>query len=98
MDLDAEEKRITLELRDKRLICEAKFELDDIDRLRSELLPLDRRAWSYPSLAALLTVGIGVYHYDAGDFWNSFENLQSPADCSWWGAQFEIFLTLHESL
>src|SRR6266704_1018680 len=98
MDLDAENNRVSLEQRDKRLICEATFELDHIDRLRSELLPLDRRAWNYPSLAALLTVGVGVYYYDAGDFWNAFENLQSPADCSWWGMQFEEFLALHESL
>jgi len=70
----------------------------DIDRLRSELLSLHRGAWQFPAACAVLTVGCGVYYYDSGNFWNAFDNLTTPADCSWWGEQFELFIALHESL
>ena len=98
MDLKSEDAKVTDELRDKRLVCEARFEREDIDRLRQLLLPLGDSAWTYPALTALLTVGTGIYYYDTGNFWRAFANLQSPADCARWGERFEGFLLLHESL
>jgi len=98
MDLLAEEERFKSQLRNKRLICEAEFDLSDIDLLRTTVLPLGTKAWEYPAACAVLTVGCGIYYYDAGNFWNAFDNLRTPAECSWWGERFETFLVLHDSL
>jgi len=98
MDAVAEEERFKSELSGRRLICEAQFDRSDIDRLRSYLLPLNRGAWKFPTLAAILTTGTGIYYYDAGDFWNGFQNLHTPAERAWWGEQFEIFNLFHDSL
>ena len=77
MDLASENTRVAEELSDKRLICEARFELSDVDRFKRYLFPLGRRAWEYPALTSLVTVGCGIYCYDAGNFWNAFENLKN---------------------
>ena len=98
MDLSIEETTRANQLVSKRLLSELQFEQGDIDRLRQNLLPNGIQAWNYPTLAAMMTVGIGVYYYNRGDFWSEFPNLDSPADRISWGRKFESFITGHDSL
>jgi hypothetical protein len=93
MDLLAEEAIRAKQLDGKRLLCEIPFEKDDIDKLRQSLLPQGIEAWDrFPALAAMMTVGLGVYYYDQGDFWKPFPGINSPSS---WGKKFEGFLDRH---
>ncbi|HDZ62894.1 MAG TPA: hypothetical protein ENH40_07115, partial [Nitrospirae bacterium] len=97
MDLIDENKRIEKELKGKRLICELAFDRSDFDQWRLHL-PQGFKAWNYPFVAAAMTVGIGVYEYEQGDYWHAFPWLTKPGDQSRWGNKFEIFLEKHETL
>lgn len=98
MDLLAEEAMRVGQLEGRRLLSEIPFNKDDIEQLRRTLLPQGIRAWNFPTLTAMMTVGVGVYYYNQGDFWSEFPGLDSPADRSRWGHKFEGFLTHHNSL
>ena len=78
--------------------CELPFGKDDIERLRKILLPKGIQAWSCPTLASVMTVGIGIYYYNHGEFWNEFPGLDSTGDRSQWGEKFENFIARHDSL
>ncbi len=43
----------------------------------------------------MMTVGIGVYYYNQGDFWREFPGIDSLVDRSKWGKEFESFLASH---
>lgn len=77
MDLAAEESIRAKQLNGRRLLCELPFGKDDIERLREILLPKGIQAWSCPTLASMMTVGIGIYYYNHGEFWNEFPGLDS---------------------
>src|SRR3990172_5910591 len=98
MDLSAEESVRAKQLNGKRLLCELPFGQEDIEQLRQVLLPKGTQAWSYPTLASMMTVGIGVYYYNRGDFWSEFPGLDSPVDRTGWGQKFEDFIAKHDSL
>lgn len=98
MDFAKEETTRSDQLAGKRLLCELPFERGDIEQLRQFLLPKGIQAWSYPTLTAMMTVGIGVYYYNRGDFWSEFPSLYSPVDRSSWGQKFEDFIAKHDSL
>lgn len=98
IDLSAEESIRARQLNGRRLLCELPFRQDDIEELRQTLLPKGIRAWSHPTLASMMTVGIGIYYYNQGDFWNEFPGLDSPVDRSSWGQKFEDFIAKHDSL
>jgi hypothetical protein len=96
MDLIAEETARAEQLKGRRLLCEIPFEKDDIDTLQQSLLPQGIEAWNHsPALTAMMTVGLGVYYYDRGDFWKPFPCINSPVDQSIWGKKFEGFLDHH---
>jgi hypothetical protein len=87
------------QLAGKRLLCEIPFGKEDVEQLRKFLLPKGIQAWkTHPTLTAILTVGIGVYHYDHGEFWNNFPGLDSLAERNKWGHEFEAFLENKNSL
>ena len=46
----------------------------------------------------MMTVGLGIYYYNEGDFWRVFPGVYSPIDRSRWGQKFEKFLVDHDSL
>lgn len=98
MDLSDEEATRVGQLVGRRLLSEIPFNKDDIEQLRCTLLPQGIRAWNFPTLTAMMTVGVGVYFYNQGDFWREFPGLDSPADRSRWGQKFEEFLIRHNSL
>lgn len=95
MDLSAQEDVCTRQLIGRRLLCELPFGQDDIEQLRQMLLPKGVEAWRHPTLAAMMTVGIGVYYYNQGDFWGEFPGIDSLVDRSKWGKEFEGFLASH---
>ena len=97
-DILAEESIRAKQLIGRRLLCELPFGQNDIEQLQQTLLPKGIQAWSYPTLASMMTVGIGVYYYDRGDFWSEFPSLDSPVDRSSWGQKFEDFIAKHDSL
>ena len=68
MDYATEETARSIHLAGKRLLCEIPFERNDIEQLRQNLLLKGIQAWSHPTLAAMMTIGIGVYYYNQGDF------------------------------
>lgn len=83
MDLIAEEAARAEQLKGRRLLCEIPFGKDDIDRLQQSLLLQGIEAWDHsPALTAMMTVGLGVYYYDRGDFWKPFPCINSPVDQS----------------
>ncbi len=97
--VSSENQRIAEELKGKRLICELAFDRGELDQWRKLLFSeglLGRHF--YPSLAAVVTVGNGIYDYNQGDFWSAFPMLDTPANRSVWGKWFEDFLEQHESL
>jgi hypothetical protein len=61
-------------------------------------MPLGLSGWQYPALAVLMTVGLGIYYYNEGDFWSVFPRLDTPIKQSKWGQNFEDFVTKHNSL
>ena len=94
-----EDQRIAKELKGKRLICELAFDRGELDQWRKLLFSEGLLGQHfYPSLAAVVTVGSGIYYYNQGDFWSAFPMLNTPADNSAWGKWFEDFLKKHESL
>lgn len=94
-NLDESENCLKTAMAGKRLICEVKFDDTDINAVKDKLLPLGLDAWDYPSLAAVMTVGIGIYSYSGGHLWDSFgANINTQR----WGSEFEDFLNKHESL
>ena len=96
IDLMAEEAARAEQLKGRRLLCEIPFEKDDIDKLQQSLLPQGIEAWNRTTtLAAMMTVGLGVYYYDRGDFWKPFTSSNSLVDQSIWGKKFEGFLDRH---
>jgi len=98
MDLIQENADFSESLKGRRLICEANFEQEKIDELRQGLLPLGIQIWSdYPALAAVITVGTGIYHYNSGEFWSAFPGLK-VSETHKWGEQFEKFLKKHQTL
>lgn len=98
MNLMEQEDVRARQLTGKRLLCEIPFGQDDIEQLRKFLLPKGIQAWSHPTLAAMMTVGIGIYHYDHGEFWSEFPGLDSLVERSKWGQKFEAFLKDRNSL
>lgn len=98
MDLPAQEDIRAKQMIGRRLLCELPFGQDEIEQLRQALLPKGIEAWGYPTLASMMTVGIGVYYYNRGDFWSEFPGLDSPVDRSNWGQKFEDFIAKHDSL
>lgn len=98
MDLIEQEDVRARQLTGKRLICEMPFGQDDVEQLRRFLLPKGIQAWSHPTLAAMMTVGIGIYHYNRGNFWSEFPGLDSSGDQSRWGQKFVAFLNDRNSL
>ena len=92
MDLMEQEVVRARQLTGKRLICEIPFGQDDVEQLRKTLLPQGIQAWNHPTLAAMMTVGIGIYHYDQGEFWSELPGLNSQAERNKWGQKFEGFL------
>ena len=98
MDLSAEEVVRAAQLSGLRLLCELPFGQSEVDQLRQTLLPIGVQAWCHPTLAAMMTVGLGIYYYNEGDFWSVFPSLDSPIKQSRWGQQFEEFLSQHNSL
>ena len=97
MNLIGEDKRIEKELKGKRLICELAFDRSDFDQWRCHL-PQGFKAWNYPFVAAVMTVGVGVYEYEQGDYWHAFPWLTIPGHQNKWGKKFERFLDNHETL
>ena len=95
MDYATEETARSIQLAGKRLLCEIPFERNDIEQLRQNLLLKGIQAWDYPTLAAMMTVGIGVYYYNQGDFWGEFPGIDSLVDRSKLGKEFEGFLASH---
>jgi len=93
----AENNRIEKELKGKRLICELAFDRKRFEQWRCDL-PKGFPAWEYPHIAVALTVGVGVYDYEQGDYWHSFSWLSTPAQQNRWGRLFEEFLDTHETL
>lgn len=99
MNLDEGNSRLTGGLKGKRLICEATFSCEEVDAWRNVLVPQGIKVWdSHSSLAAVTTVGTGMYHYEHGDFWSSFSGLDTPVEQKEWGQRFKRFLEEHESL
>src|SRR5262249_27915459 len=98
MDLLSEEVVRSSQINNLRLVCELPFTQNDIDQLRYTLLPMGLQAWHYPTLAAVMTVGLGIYYYNEGDFWSVFPSLDSGIKQSRWGQNFEDFLFKHNSL
>ena len=92
MDLMEQEGVRARQLTGKRLICEIPFGQDDVEQLRKTLLPQGIQAWNHPTLAAMMTVGIGIYHYDQGEFWSELPGLNLQAERNKWGQKFEGFL------
>ena len=97
MDLSAEEDVRAKQLIGLRLLCEVPFRQNDINQLRQTLLPNGIQAWRYPTLAAMMTVGIGIYYYNRGDFWSEFPGLDFPIDRSRWGQKFEIGIGVRQA-
>ena len=75
MDFEKEEATRSKQLYGKRMLCELPFGQDDIEQLRQTLLPKGIQAWSFPTLASMMTVGLGVYYYNQGDFWREFPHV-----------------------
>jgi len=99
MKSEDDEGRVAEELQGKRLICEASFSREEVDVWRQLTVSLHPHVWDlYPFLAAVSTVGTGVFQYEHGDFWSSFPGLDTPADQRDWGQRFKKFLEEHESL
>lgn len=98
MNLMEQEDVRARQLNGKRLLCEIPFGQDDVEQLRKILLPKGIQAWNHPTLAAMMTVGIGIYHYNRGDFWSEFPGLDSLVERSKWGQKFEAFLKDRNSL
>jgi len=94
MDLSAQENIRSKELIGKRLICELSFGKADVEQLRQLLLSKGIQAWNFPVLASIMTVGIGIYYYNKGDFWSDFPDIEPRA----WGQNFEDFIAKHDSL
>ena len=97
MNLFDEDKRIEKELKGKRLICELAFDHRDFDQWRRHL-PQGFKAWNYRFVAAVMTVGVGVYEYEQGHYWHAFPWLTTPIHQNKWGKEFERFLDNHETL
>lgn len=98
MDLSIDEVFYANLLKDKRLICEIPFGQDYIESLQQALFPMGNQAWNYPTLASIMTVGLGIYYYNQGEFWDVFSFLSTPAAQSSWGRRFEDFIRRHDSL
>ncbi len=95
--IDEEDIRIEKELKGKRLICELSFDRRDYDQWQI-LLPPGVEAWDSPFVAAVITVGAGIYKYEQGDYWHAFPGLTAQSDISKWKNKFESFLENHETL
>jgi hypothetical protein len=97
MNLITENNHIKQELHGKRLICELAFERSRFEQW-TRILPKDVNVWNdYPFIAAVVTVGVGVYEYEQGDYWHAFPWL-SLAGRQKWENKFTQFLENHESL
>lgn len=100
--VNSEDHKIGRALIGKRLICELAFDCGELDQWRELLFSEDlseRLSFlTLPSLAAVVTVGGGIYHYNQGEFWSAFPMLDTSAVRSAWGKGFEDFLKQHESL
>jgi hypothetical protein len=97
VDLRGEDERLRAALSGRRLVAEVTCEHADVERLRDALLVNVDHAWDYPSVAAIVTVGIGVHSYKSGDYWDSFPQLDVRRRQSW-GERFEAFLSGHSTL
>ena len=65
VNLLEEDTQLRYQIEGKRLVCEVPFDRELIEKLRAALFEDADRAWQYPSLAAVVTVGIGVYWYQS---------------------------------
>ena len=98
LNLSEEDLQLRYQLAEKRLICEVPFDRDLIETLREGLFLNHERAWDFPYLAAVVTVGTGIYWYQSGDLWDSFPRLETSSERMKWGRQFEEFLEDHPTL
>ena len=98
MELDIE-NRLSIELKGKRLICEASFTQDQIDNWFDIILSKGTNAWnSLPALSSVITTATGIYKYEGGDLWSAFPMFASVVDQTKWGKQFNKFIEQHETL
>ena len=98
MEVDIEEK-LSKELQGKRLICEAAFSQEEIKAWLKTIIPQGINAWaSRPTLAAVVTVGTGIYKYTGGNLWSAFPGFYSAIEQTQWGKRFKNFIENHESL
>ena len=68
ISLEEEDFQLRCLLDGKRLICEVPFDRSLIEQLRDALFVHDaNEAWRFPNVAAVVTVGTGVYEYQSGD-------------------------------
>ncbi len=97
--LRGKEREFKTRLREKRLICEIPLEEALIDELQEELRAFRLSAWDdFPTVAAVTTVGVGVFRYESGTYWDSWPWLDKPNETSRWGQRFEQFLGGHPTL
>ncbi len=97
--LRQKEREFESSLRGKRLICEIPLAEGLIGELQNELEALGLNAWDdFPSVAAVTTVGVGVYHYQSGTYWDSWPGLDKANEAGRWGQRFERFLGAHPTL
>jgi hypothetical protein len=98
VDLREEDTQLRYQIEGKRLVCEVPFDRALIETLRDALFEHSEKAWQYPNVAAVVTVGVGVYWYQSGVFWDSFPQLTTPNLKTKWGREFENFLERHATL
>ncbi|MFV2072724.1 MAG: hypothetical protein ACC742_08730 [Thermoanaerobaculales bacterium] len=96
--LEEEDLQLRYQLVGKRLVCEVPFDHDLIARLRDALFNDPEEAWRFPHVAAVVTVGAGVYEYHSGYFWDSLPSLITVQQRTSWGRSFEAFLKQHPTL
>lgn len=97
VDLRAEDLRLRAELMGRRLICEVSLDRTEFEGLRDEILSEPDNAWQFPYVAAVVTVGIGIYSYESGDYWDAFPQIE-VGHRQRWGENFERFLATHPTL
>lgn len=95
-DLQHDDARLGAALESRRLIAEVGLERTQTERWKKSLLQ-PGAGWRYPNLAAVVTVGVGVFAYHEGDFWDAFPEIDQPRRQRW-GERFEEFLRQHPTL
>jgi len=98
-DLETKEESFRDQLDGRRLVCEIDFDEELIGKLQEGLQSLHLGAWkAFPHVAAVTTVGVGVYRYKSGSYWDHWSWLEKPNETVQWGKRFEKFLNDHSTL